>query len=77
MIDTPDPIRCISSLVLAPDEAANVFPMWRRSWNRKPSASPASATDSGQRGDQWKLFRRRPIGAVKIKPPDRSGGELG
>ena len=54
------PIRCISSLVLAPDEAANVLPMWRRSWNRKPSGSPASATHSGQRADRWKLFRRPP-----------------
>jgi hypothetical protein len=30
------PHPMISSRVLAPDEAANVFPVWRRSWNRRP-----------------------------------------
>ena len=58
------PIRCISFVVLAHDEAANVLPVWRRSWNRKPSGSPASATHSGQRADRWKLFRRNAAPSV-------------
>jgi len=59
-----------------PDEAANVFPIWRRSWNRKPSGSPASATHSGQRTDRWKLFCRNaaPFGALKIKSSGSLGG---
>jgi hypothetical protein len=46
----------------------------RRSWNRKPSGSPASATHSAQRADRWKLFRRNaaPFGPLKI----RSSGSL-
>ena len=36
--------------MLAPDEAANVLPVWRRSWNRKPRGESASATHSAQRG---------------------------
>jgi hypothetical protein len=69
---TPCPIRCISSLV-APDEAANTFPMWCRSGNRKPPASPASATHSGQRADQWKLFRR-PLRCIAAQNPADRGG---
>jgi integrase len=72
------PIRCISSRVLAPDEAANVLPVWRRSWNRKPSGSPASATHSAQRTDRWKLFRRNaaPFGRLKISSSGSVDGNL-
>ena len=53
-----------------------MLPVWRRSWNRKPSASPASATHSAQRADRWKLFRRNaaPFGALKIKSSGSLGG---
>jgi hypothetical protein len=62
--------------VLAPEEAANVFPVWRRSWNRKPSGSPASATHFAQRTDRWKLIRRNaaPIGPLKIRFSGSLGG---
>ena len=38
------PIRCISSRVLAPDAAASVLPVCRRSWKWKPSEIPAVST---------------------------------
>jgi hypothetical protein len=52
----------------------------RRSWNRKPSGSPASATHSAQRADRWTLFRRNaaPFGPLKISSSgSRWGTRLG
>jgi hypothetical protein len=73
------PCNCISSRVLAPDEAANVLPVWRRSWNRKPSGSPASATHSAQRTDRWKLFlsQRGPLWPFEDQLLRIACGELG
>ena len=53
-----------------------MFPVWRRSWNRKSSGSPASATHFAQRTDRWKLFRRNaaPIGPLKIRFSGSLGG---
>jgi hypothetical protein len=68
------PHPMISSRVLAPDEAANVFPVWRRSWNRRPSGSPASATHSGQRADRCDLLLAGPgLGLPAILGRSRIG----
>jgi len=51
------PIRAIRSLMPVPPAAANVLPVWRRSWTCRPGA-PIEPTAYGQADILLKLLRR-------------------
>jgi hypothetical protein len=64
---------CISSLVLAPDEAAHAFTMWRRSWNQSPQTVRPRPRIRANALVDGSCFAA-PFGALKIKSSGSLGG---